>query len=213
MAETLMPHVGARVLEIGAGIGNISGWLMPRDRFVASDVNPSYLGYLRNVAMNRPYMEVMRVDVHDAATFASIQQQFDTVVCVNVLEHAPDPITALRNMHSALEDGGRLLIYVPQGEWLYSSLDTALAHRCRYTPDMLRAELEATGFSVESIRGFNRAPSPFWYVNGRLLQRRHLSRAQLKVFDLMVPVLRRIDDWLPLPPMGLIAVARKGAAA
>jgi len=213
MAETLMPHMGARVLEIGAGIGNISGWLMPRDRFVASDINPFYLDYLTNLAINRPYMEVMRIDLHDASTFATIQRQFDTIVCLNVLEHVPDPLVALRNMNSALEEGGRALIYVPQGPWLYSSLDTVLGHRCRYTPEALRQELEATGFTVESMSGFNRASVPGWYLNGRIMKRSHLSRSQLKLFDTMVPLLRRIDKWIPLPPIGIVAVARKSADA
>jgi glycosyltransferase involved in cell wall biosynthesis len=209
MAEALMPNMGARVLEIGAGIGNISHWLMPRDRYVASDINPFYLDYLSNGAINRPYMEVMRIDLNDASTFAGIQQQFDTIVCLNVLEHVPDPLLALRNMHSALVDGGRALIYVPQGPWLYSSLDEVLGHRCRYTPEALRSELEATGFIVESITGFNRVSVPGWYVNGRILKRSHLSRVQLKIFDMMVPVLRHVDQWIPLPAIGIIAVARK----
>ncbi len=42
-------YVGARVLEIGAGIGNITTWLLPRDLYVASDINPHYLHYLRNL--------------------------------------------------------------------------------------------------------------------------------------------------------------------
>ena len=54
---------------------------------------------------------------------------------------------ALRNIYSALEPGGRAVIYVPQGPGLYSSLDEVLGHRCRYTPEMLRAELESTGFA------------------------------------------------------------------
>ena len=97
--------MGARVLEIGAGIGNISGWLMPRDRYVASDINPFYLDYLTNLAINRPYMEVKRIDLQDSSTFATLQEQFDTIVCLNVLEHVPDPLVALRNMNSALQDG------------------------------------------------------------------------------------------------------------
>jgi SAM-dependent methyltransferase len=212
MAEALLPHMGARVLEIGAGIGNISGWLMPRDRYVASDINPYYIDYLSNIAMNRPYMEVMRIDLHDGSTFANIHGQFDTIVCLNVLEHVPDPIVALRNMNSALVEGGRALIYVPQGPWLYSSLDTVLGHRCRYTREALQRELESTGFTVESITGFNRASVPGWYLNGRILKREHLSRFQLKLFDTMVPLLRRIDSWIPLPPIGFIAVARKAAS-
>ena len=213
MAETLLPHIGSRVLEIGAGIGNISSWLMPRDRFVASDVNPFYLEYLSNMALHRPYMDVMRIDLQDGSTFATIQNQFDTIVCLNVLEHVADPLLALRNMSSALVEGGRLVLYVPQGQWLYSSLDEALDHRCRYSPESLRQELESTGFTVERLTGFNHVSAPGWYLNGKILKRRHLSRGQLKMFDLAVPVLRRLDHLSPLPPLGLVAVARKGARA
>jgi SAM-dependent methyltransferase len=154
-------------------------------------------------------MEVMRIDIQDASTFAGIRHQFDTIVCVNVLEHAPDPLAALRNMRLALEEGGRVVIYVPQGPWLFSPLDTFLGHRFRYTREMLQGQLQSAGYVVESIAGFNRASVPAWYVNGRLLKRERLSRIQLKLFDMMVPILRRIDRWLPLPPLGLIAVARK----
>ena len=58
MADAVRPHVGARVLEIGAGIGNITQWLLPRDSYLASDINPHYLDYLRNSATGKPYLEV-----------------------------------------------------------------------------------------------------------------------------------------------------------
>jgi hypothetical protein len=74
---------------------------------------------------------------------------------------------------------------------------------------MLRQELAATGFKLESLTGFNHVSAPGWYLNGRLLKRSHLSRGQLKLFDVAVPVLRRLDRFSPLPPLGLIAVARK----
>ena len=34
------------------------------------------------------------------------------------------------------------------------------------------------------------------------------GRVQLKIFDLMVPIVRRLDRFLPWPGLGLIAVAR-----
>jgi glycosyltransferase involved in cell wall biosynthesis len=43
MSESIHRHVGARVLEIGAGIGNITKLLVPRDLYVVSDINPHYL--------------------------------------------------------------------------------------------------------------------------------------------------------------------------
>ena len=209
MADAIRPHIGQRVLEIGAGIGNLTAWLLPRDRYLASDINSNYLQYLRNFAVGKPYLEVARIDLEDAAGFHSIAGQFDTVVCLNVLEHVRDPLAALRNMWTALAPGGRLVLYVPQGQGLYSSLDEALAHRTRYDPAMLLRELEGTGFTVEQWQEFNRASVPAWWWNGKVLRRRDFSRLQLKGFDLFVPLLRRVDKLIPWRGLGLIALARK----
>jgi SAM-dependent methyltransferase len=211
MADALAPAVGARVLEIGTGIGNIATWLLPRDRYVASDINPHYLDYLRNFALGKPYLEIARIDLESADDFEARLGAFDTVVCLNVLEHVRDPLAALRNIHSALEPGGRAVLYVPQGQWLYSSLDEVLGHRCRYSRSALQGELEQTGFEVESMRSFNRFGVPGWLWNGKLLRRRSFGRLQLKVFDWLTPILRRVDRMVPTPGLGLIAVARKRA--
>ncbi len=209
MAESIAPHVGARVLEIGAGIGNITSLLLPRDSYLASDVNPHYIDYLRNVALGKPFLQVARIDLEDPACFEPWPGRFDTVVCLNVLEHVREPLVALRNMHGALEPGGRAVIYVPQGQGRYSSLDEVLGHRCRYSRSQLVEELRSTGFEIELLRDFNRAGVPGWLLNGKLLKRRHFSRTQLKVFNVLVPVIRRVDRIFPWTGLGLIAVARK----
>ncbi|HEV8632540.1 MAG TPA: methyltransferase, partial [Thermoanaerobaculia bacterium] len=187
-------------------------WLLPRERYVASDINPQYLHYLRNGTAGKPYLDVVRVDLEDPACFTALQGQFDTVVCLNVLEHVRDPIASLRNMHGALAPGGRLVLYVPQGQGLYSSLDEALAHRVRYDERMLNDELVRAGFQLESCSQFNRASVPAWWLNGKVLRRRNFSRLQLKGFDWLVPLLRRVDRFIPWPGLGLIAVARRPEA-
>src|SRR3984957_16753937 len=58
MADVVKPYVGDRVLEIGAGIGNMSVHLMPRSIYWATDVNPYYLNYLATLLPTRPYMRV-----------------------------------------------------------------------------------------------------------------------------------------------------------
>jgi glycosyltransferase involved in cell wall biosynthesis/phospholipid N-methyltransferase len=209
MAQAVAPHAGARVLEIGAGIGNITSWLLPRDLYVASDINPHYLDYLRNLALGKPYLKVDRVDLEDPRCFEPWAGRFDTVVCLNVLEHVGDPIQSLRNIRTALAPGGRAILYVPQGQRLYSSLDEVLGHRCRYEREQLAAELAETGFTVESMRDFNHAGVPGWWFNGKVLKRRHFGRAQLKVFNMAVPVLRRLDRFIPWTGLGLLAVARR----
>jgi glycosyltransferase involved in cell wall biosynthesis/phospholipid N-methyltransferase len=209
MADAVAPHVGARVLEIGAGIGNITNWLLPRDFYVSSDINPHYLDYLRNMALGKPYLDVARLDLESSKDFEPWRGRFDTVVCLNVLEHVGDPLISLKNIHSALAPGGRAVIYVPQGQGLYSSLDEVLGHRCRYSRSALTQELESAGFVVESVRDFNRFGVPGWWLNGKVLKRRSFSRVQLKIFDWLTPLFRLIDPLVPTRGLGIIAVARR----
>jgi glycosyltransferase involved in cell wall biosynthesis len=212
MADRLRPAVGDRVLEIGAGIGNLTTQLLPRDRYLASDVGRVHLDYLESLRVGRPYLEVARIDAEEPSDFAPHAGQFDTVVCVNVLEHLDRPRQALANFWTALEPGGRLVAYVPQGRWLTSSLDRALEHRRRYHRASLEAEVREAGFAVESCRHFNRISVLGWLLNGKLLGRARLPRWQVKLFDLLVPVLRLLDGFLPWPGLGLVLVARKPAA-
>ena len=209
MGEAIQPYVGERVLEIGAGIGNVTEWLVPRDLYVASDVNPHYLGYLRNMSLGRPYMKVEHIDVEDPACFTPWRGKFDTVVCLNVLEHVRDPNLSLENMAGSLEPNGRLLLYVPQHQRLYSSLDEVLGHRCRYSRQELTDEVARAGFTVESISDFNRFGVLGWWWNGIKRKRRNFGRVQMKVFNAMIPLLRNVDRFLPWSGLGLLLVARR----
>ena len=212
MGDVLRPFVGDRVLEIGAGIGNITRRLLPRSRYTATDVNPHYLDYLRNLSQSKPYMDVRPVDLADPGSFAELEGRYDTVVCLNVLEHIPDESRAVQNLASALEPGGLAIVLVPRGPRLFGALDEALGHQRRYTRATLREALEKQGFVVERIFDFNRASVPGWWLNGKLLRRRHFSRFQLKTLDWLIWLIRRVDRWLPWGGISLVALARRPAA-
>jgi SAM-dependent methyltransferase len=213
MADTIRPYVGARVLEVGAGLGSLTQTLMPRDRYTVSDINPYYLDYLRNFADGKPYMDVRRIDLANAADFEPLAGAYDTVICLNVLEHLADEPGALANVRKVLDGGGRAIILVPQNPALYGSLDEVLGHERRYTRESLEAALRAAGFAVETVFDFNRVTTPAWWFNGRILQRRRFGKAQLKVVNLMTWLFRLIDASLPWHGASLIAVARRSEEA
>jgi SAM-dependent methyltransferase len=210
MAETIAPFVGHRVLEIGAGMGNLSRQLITgRKRYVATDIDHEHLERLKNRLSHRQALEVKWMDAADPAHFEGLKEQLDTVVCLNVVEHIKDDLGALRNIHSALEPGGRAIILVPEGQGIYGSLDEALGHHLRYSELLLRERMEDAGFHVERVLRFNRMSRPGWWLNGKILNRTEISRFQLKNFDRLVWLWRRIDAHLPWRPVSIIAIGRK----
>jgi glycosyltransferase involved in cell wall biosynthesis len=210
MADTIKPYIGKYVLEIGAGIGNLSRILsVGRKRYVATDLDPEHLERLGNLLSMRPRMETAVLDASRPADGLPFRGQMDTVVCLNVVEHIEDDLGALRSIHAALQEGGRAIILVPEGQSIFSSLDEELGHRRRYSEEQLRARMAEAGFTVEAMIRFNRISRPGWWLNGTILKRRTISRLQLKNFDRLVWLFRRIDEHLPWRPTSIIAVGRK----
>ncbi len=166
MGDTLRPFIGDRVLEIGAGIGNLTNQFIPREQYVASDINPHYLRYLQSYSFGKPYLYVLEIDASKPDNFRGLENQFDTALMINVLEHVPDEQVALRNLWDSLKPGGRAVILVPQHPALYGTLDEVLEHRERYTIQKLERSLGEAGFRVEKIFDFNRFSVPGWWLNG-----------------------------------------------
>jgi glycosyltransferase involved in cell wall biosynthesis len=209
MAKTLRPFIGDRVLEIGAGIGNLTNQFIPRELYLASDINPHYIRYLESYSFGKPYLHVLNVDAGEPEHFEGLDRKFDTALMINVLEHVSDEEVALKNLWSAIETGGRAVILVPQHPSLYGTFDEVLQHRERYTPAKLENALKNAGFRIEKIFDFNRVSVPGWWLNGKLLRRKRFSRIQLKILDLAMPILSRIDRMWPWSGLSIIGIGIK----
>lgn len=209
MADQIRPYVGDSVLEIGAGLGNLSNKLLPRARYTASDIDPLHLRFLSNQFAARPSVSVAKVNLESAEDFAALPHKHDTIVCLNVVEHVEHDDVALKNMYEALTPGGRALVLVPRGMWLYGSLDEVLEHYRRYSEEELTARCREAGFEIERLFTFNRVSVFPWYLNARILKRRHFGKLQLKIFDSTVWFWKLFDRLLPWKGLSLIVVARK----
>ena len=209
MAKRVQPYVGQRVLEIGAGLGNLTRQLLPRDSYVATDVDPLCLETLANGFSRWPMVQVAPLDVSRSGDFAPWKDRVDTVVCLNVLEHVEDDEAGLRNIRDVLAPGGRAVILVPQGRWLYGSIDKAVGHVRRYSRTEFRRKLLAAGFEIERLFSFNKVGVPAWVLNSLILRRRHFGKVQLKIYNSTIWLCRLLEPLLPWRGVSLIAVARK----
>jgi glycosyltransferase involved in cell wall biosynthesis/phospholipid N-methyltransferase len=212
MADTISPSVGEKVLEIGAGIGNLSAILVRGKKlYVATDLDREHLERLRSRLSHRANLVAAELDAARAVQFKPFAGTVDTVVCLNVLEHVEDDLAALTNMHGVLDDRGRVIILVPEGQSVYGTLDEALGHCRRYSEAQLVKRMQQAGFAIDKVIRFNRVSRPGWWLNGKILKRRVVGRFQLKTFDRMVWLWRKIDSFLPWAPTSLIAIGRKQA--
>jgi len=210
MAETILPYVGQTVLEIGAGMGNMSRHLAPRrNAYIATDVREEYVDHLRNLFRHRPSVCVRRLDATLPADIADVGRRVDTVVCLNVLEHIEDDAAALRSIGTLLEPGGRLVLLVPNDPKAYGSIDREIGHYRRYTASRLHELLTGTGYRVEAILHFNRVSMPAWRFTGQIKKAKTLSRPALKMFDRLVWFWKSIDNMLPWEATSIIAIARR----
>ena len=91
-------------------------------------------------------------------------------------------------------------------------MDEVLGHYRRYSEASLASRLEEAGFTVSRIVPFNCVSRPGWYLNGKVLKRNTVSRAQLRIFDATVWFWRRVDHLLPWKPTSIIGVAYKPGA-
>ena len=127
MADTIRPFLGRRVLEIGAGMGNLTRPLsLGRDRYVASDVDSRHLARLKSTLQHRSNVEIHSGDASRSEDFEKFRGSMENVVCLNVMEHVDDDLACARNMYGVLAGGGRAIVLVPHGPRAFGSLDRCL---------------------------------------------------------------------------------------
>ncbi len=129
MTETITPYIDRNVLEIGVGIGNITRELMAGDRYYAFDINPFYLEMIKKFKVSQPRLSVTLLDLNRVQEFDVASMQFDTIICLNVIEHIEDDQRAMRNIANLLAPNGRAIVLVPRGMWLYGSQDKVLGRK------------------------------------------------------------------------------------
>ena len=207
--ERIKPFLGDRILEVGAGIGNITRKLLDREYVIISDVSEDHLNTLGKRFVESSRLRIAGFDLNHCDPARFRDERLDTVLCLNVLEHIEDDSAALRCFHEILDPGWRLVLLAPACKALYSKIDAGLDHYRRYSRCELASKIQDAGFTLESERFFNLPGAVGWFVNGKILRRRMLPKNQMKLFDLMAPLLK-LEDHLRIPfGLSLLAVGRK----
>ena len=156
--QALVPRGARRVLDLGCSTGALGADLRKRGaEVVGVEHDPRFA--------REAERRLDRVVVADAAALPGDLGRFDCVVAADVLEHLPDPWTALRDAAALLEPGGAVVVSLPnvrffetfwelgvRGRWPRRDHGLFDATHLRwFTLRDARELLEGTGLRVEAV--------------------------------------------------------------
>lgn len=164
VGKILSPTAG-KILDIGCADGTFTKIIFEKtkpSRIVGIDVLPKSIAYAkRRFARSRR----MFFKVADAHNLPFSDESFDAVFCLEVLEHAEDPLRVISEMHRVLKKGGYAVVLIPTENFLFKYIIWPLwtlwrgkiwrgTHLHAMEPKELPAHLVANGFTIEKEKSF-----------------------------------------------------------
>lgn len=202
-------YLDGEILEVGAGIGNLTKLLLEKGEVTAIDYKISYLNKLKKIKVLGRRPKVGWGDIEKGRYFFS-NKSFDCVVCTNVLEHIEDDLAALKNIFKLLKRGGRLILLVPFSQFAYGEIDKGLGHYRRYSKGEIEDKIKKAGFKLESIKYLNFLGIIGWFLNSKVFKRDTLPKNQLKLFNLLSRPFLYIERFVEAPiGLSILAICEK----
>jgi len=192
----IRPFVAGDVLEVGAGIGSNTHFLDPggAGRWVCLEPDSQLIARL---AGNLETSGTRRTCETICGTLESLKnQQFDTIIYIDVLEHIEKDREELAAAASLIRPGGRIIVLSPAHQRLFNPFDSTLGHFRRYDRPMLR-DISPAGLPLIRLRYLDSVGLCASAANLLFLRQSVPTKGQLRFWDhWMVPLSRVLDKLL-----------------
>jgi SAM-dependent methyltransferase len=189
----LQPYLRGDVLEVGAGIGATTVWLLDERATSWTCLEPD--GELAKRIPRGGATARCQVLVGTLAALPPIPR-FNAILYLDVLEHIDGDAGELRRAEERLRPGGAIVVLAPAHQALYSQFDRAIGHHRRYSRASLRA-IAPPGYREERIWYLDSAGMLASVFNRYLQRSGSPSRGQVLLWDrVLVPVSRVLDRLL-----------------
>lgn len=168
----LLPKFSSRVLDVGCANG-VTGGYLKKNKLAAEvfgvEMNPHAAEQAQTVLD-----KVVQQDLNKNPSLPFEDASFDTILCLDVLEHLIDPWSTLQHLKGFLKKEGRIIVSLPNvqhfrtslrlafcGEWKYQDAGTLDITHLRFFTFRSAQELAVkSGYRVEKIIASNRMEGP-----------------------------------------------------
>jgi SAM-dependent methyltransferase len=202
--KAIQPYLGNSILELGAGIGNMSRWFTQAERLILTEYDIDLLTILKERAATWPShasdVSILPLNLANESLAAFQPDAVDTIVSFNVLEHIEDDAKVMRNCADLLRSSQavgkkRIVTFVPAHQFAYGVMDKAVGHHRRYNQAMIKKlHKECTPDAKLILKPFNFVGLWGWLVNGRILRRECAGADVIGIFERLCPYFQLIDN-------------------
>jgi protein-L-isoaspartate O-methyltransferase len=198
-SKKISPHLRGNVLEVGAGNGINTSFLIHSNSTIQSWTCLEPDLELMNQAHSRDLTLVTgpRVEtIHGTISNLDKNRLYDSILYLDVLEHIEDDAGELTQVCESLAKSGTLILLCPAHQHLFSLFDASIGHFRRYNSKLLEAAVPKTLDKV--FLGYMDSVGYLASLANRLLLKQSLpSSSQIQIWDrLMVPLSKAIDPLL-----------------
>jgi len=206
--DTIKQYIGTNVLEVGAGIGTFTEYLLNKDKVYATDIAQNCLKALSNRFRENLNIDVLYLDITSKPdTRYWEDKSIDSIICLNVIEHIENDLDALKNMASILKPGAQIILMVPAFQFIYGTIDQLDGHYRRYTLSQVKKVLSLAGFKIPIVHYFNSVGLLAWLYTNKIVKNRSTSLGKVVLYDkYVVPWLKHTEHVIK-PPFGQSVVA------
>jgi ubiquinone/menaquinone biosynthesis C-methylase UbiE len=194
-ASKICPYIKGNVLEVGAGIGETTKYLLNSEVRQCTCLEPD--ASLFNTLNKK--LETGQLPGNCKALHGSIKDlpgscEFDTIIYIDVLEHIKDDHVEINQSLPFLKNGGTLIILSPAYQFLYTNFDKSIGHYRRYTKKTLLKTINSPNLLLKRMFYLDSTGVILLLLNKYLIKKKYPSTKDVRLWQSFFVPLSKVMD-------------------
>ena len=187
--ELFNEYVGKNVLEVGAGRGKIIE-ILSNDKskfFTLLELDNNFYDYLiKN-------LQSEKIIVKNKKT-TQINDKFDTIIYLDVIEHIDKDEEELNNALRLLEKNSHLIIIVPAFQILFSEFNKNVGHYRRYHKKFFKDYAQKNSLEIKQLKYFDVLGFFIVFLSKFIgLTNSKRNKLGIKIWNFLIPLSKFLD--------------------